>query len=754
MSTTRKARTSAAWGRLATIMAAAATFTVACGDSGTGTGDGSGASAGTGGGSAQTGTGGTGTSSQTSSGADPFKDDDGDGLSEAQGDCDDTDASIPGPVEVCGDGKDNNCNGATDGAEPDGDGDGFGLCAGDCDDANPLVSPAIPEKAGDGIDNNCDGTIDADIDGDGFATGDGDCDDSNDAVFPGALENCYDGVDNDCNGFADAAEPDADNDGYGPCTGDCDDTNQAINPGSPEVVGDGVDNNCDFLVDGDADADGWTTQNGDCNDQNPLVNPAILETCGDNIDNDCDGTIDTDCLTKCQLADIFKTSVGCVYYAVDMNNDPAEGYDSLPYAVVVSNTDPSDTATVNIQTKQGGVWTTIQSFNIPPNQLHQFNLPDRHVNYTNVNLAGAYKIVANVPVVAYQFQPIDGVNSFTSDASLLIPTSALDRFYYNIGWGKPSFGNPQVAIVVAEDGTQVTMTPTTPTLAGGAIPALAANVAYTFPTTYNAGDVIQIEASGGGNAGLGGSFITANKPIALFSGNWCANVPTQVCCCDHLEEQLFGVQTWGKTYVGARHPVRNSGTPEAAYWQIVAAENGTTVSFRATPGTTGLPATQVINQGQVISFGVGGTVAAPGDFIVTADKPILVMQYMTSSQNTNASVANAGDPFMTQAVPVEQFLDHYIVLAPVNWVNDRMVITKRVGETVTIDGNLISQASFVTINDGVNPPQWEVGRISVGDGFHSLTGTAPFGVTVLGFDSYDSYGYPGGLNQQVLNPMN
>lgn len=310
---------------------------------------------------------------------------------------------------------------------------------------------------------------------------------------------------------------------------------------------------------------------------------------------------------------------------------------------------------------------------------------------------------------------------------------------------------------MAEDGTQVTVKPNIATVAGGGIPALAAGVNYTFPTTYNSGDVIQLEASGGGTTGLGGTYITANKPLAVFSTHWCANTgASQTCCCDHLEEQLFGVQTWGKTYVAARHPVRNTGNvADVVYWHIVAAENGTNVSFRATPGTTGLPAAQVLNQGQVFQLAVGGnTTTAPGDFIITADKPILVMQYMTSSGFTNVAPAAAGDPFMAQAVPVEQFLDKYVVLAPANWVNDRMVITKPVGATVIVDGSMIAQSSFRTINDGVNPPLWEVARITVSDGVHSLSGSAPFGVMILGFDEYDSYAYPGGLNQQVLNPMN
>jgi len=49
-------------------------------------------------------------------------DDDGDGYSEDEGDCDDTDAGIaPDAAEICGDGVDQNCDGATNGCELSGD---------------------------------------------------------------------------------------------------------------------------------------------------------------------------------------------------------------------------------------------------------------------------------------------------------------------------------------------------------------------------------------------------------------------------------------------------------------------------------------------------------------------------------------------------------------------------------------------------------------------------------------------------------
>ena len=47
---------------------------------------------------------------------------------------------------------------------------------------------------------------------------------------------------------------------------------------------------------------------------------------------------------------------------------------------------------------------------------------------------------------------------------------------------------------------------------------------------------------------------------------------------------------------------------------------------------------------------------------------------------------------------------------------------------------------------------WQVARFPIGDGVHLLISDEPVGVIVYGYDEYVSYGYPGGLNLNVVDP--
>jgi hypothetical protein len=239
-------------------------------------------------------------------------------------DCDDTDPDVnPGVVEeafgsdMCGDGLDNDCDGAVDMMDP-----GCFECTvpADCDDGNPCTDDLCVENLCANLNNTapCDDgddcTVDdvcadgecsgapLDADQDGYpsdACGGTDCNDAEAAINPGATEApfgdpvCSDQIDNDCDGLVDGQD-----NGCQECTvaGDCDDAN-------PCTEDDCVANECVHVDNSDQDQDGYASDlcgGTDCDDSDPNVHPDVPEAyfgdpvCEDGIDNNCNGYTDSE----------------------------------------------------------------------------------------------------------------------------------------------------------------------------------------------------------------------------------------------------------------------------------------------------------------------------------------------------------------------------------------------------------------------------------------------------------------------------
>jgi hypothetical protein len=212
-------------------------------------------------------------------------------------DCNDADPSVhPGAKEICGDGKDQDCDGhdlPTD--QCDNDGDRYTKAMGDCDDNNPARSPGVVERC-DGIDNNCDGVTDEGFNvGAACANGVGACQVMSTTVCsasfvdvvcggtPGAPkpETCN-GIDDDCNGRVDDVPG-------GATTGDvanCGGCNVACSM-RPNSVAACVMGGCvSTCAPGFVDTDRNPANGCECK----LTNNGV-EIC-DGLDNDCNGAVD------------------------------------------------------------------------------------------------------------------------------------------------------------------------------------------------------------------------------------------------------------------------------------------------------------------------------------------------------------------------------------------------------------------------------------------------------------------------------
>lgn len=185
------------------------------------------------------------------------------------------------------------CSNIFKGGEPeetDDDGDGYSEVEGDCDDSDANINPGESEAPGDGVDNDCDeATTDDDVDGDGYSEAEGDCDDNAAAIHPGAAEVPYNGKDDDCKPTT--RDDDLDADGYD-YDSDCNDRDASIHPGAAEIPYNGDDDDCSTATrDDDLDRDGYLHAT-DCDDDDNTSHPGAIEVLNDTADNDCDGLVD------------------------------------------------------------------------------------------------------------------------------------------------------------------------------------------------------------------------------------------------------------------------------------------------------------------------------------------------------------------------------------------------------------------------------------------------------------------------------
>jgi hypothetical protein len=295
-----------------------------------------------------------------------------------------------------------------------------------------------------------------------------------------------------------------------------------------------------------------------------------------------------------------------------------------------------------------------------------------------------------------------------------------------------------MVIVATEDNTIVTITATVDTAPGmNGMPALVAGVPVPLPPLKRY-DYIQVSAS---NKDLSASKITSSAPVAVFGGHSCGQVPnTDVDFCDHLEEQIFPIDTWGNHYVAMRAPPRNK---EPMAWRVLASKDGTKVDFDP---AVSIGSTTQLDGGELIQF------TSDGDFDVSSNEPILLAGYMYGCKSTMLQDC-PGDPSMVLSVPVEQWLTDYVFLVDYSYTSDKVKLVRSKGQLVEVGCfGEVTQWTDIT-----KEYQTAVVNILPGDrncepGTNTATGEAPFSIMVVGEAASTSYAYPGGLALKPINP--
>ena len=519
---------------------------------------------------------------------------------------------------------------------------------------------------------------------------------------------------------------------------------------------------------------------------------------GDGGNNSCVGGA---CSATCELANMNHSSVGCEYYAVDMDGAQGPPYDAC-YAVFVANV---STAPVHITVDMTGTPIDLSMYAKLPvgtgtsltygaydpmaglapggvailfldyglSTLFDIGnvacpvpaaLADG-VQVHGTGLGNAFHITTDVPVVAYQELPYGGGAAAATGASLLIPTSAWQTNYIAVAaydTAAPpidvNVGGPSHDIVALMDNTTVTIRPLSAIAAGTGVAAGAANEPYTVMLDH--GQYVQLTQSDP----LSGSPVTSDQPIGVFGGHQIMGIDR--CCGDHGEQMLTPVSALGSEYVAAPHGDRKTdGTPDPRIYRIYGAVDETQLTYE--PAGTG-PAT--VNEGEMLEIRTASDQTA-GAFVVRsqdAQHPFAMFTYMSGAGDQDGG-DGAGDPDFVRLVPPPQFLAHYVFFTdPTYPFTDLTIVRQQVmgvfadvkldcmGTIPAGDWNPVGTSGTYEIAHEKIVDHWNA-QNGCNNGVHVMDSAQPFGVWVWGWGTADtntgwvSYGYPAG---EAVLPIN
>ena len=240
---------------------------------------------------------------------------------------------------------------------------------------------------------------------------------------------------------------------------------------------------------------------------------------------------------------------------------------------------------------------------------------------------------------------------------------------------------------------------------------------------------------------LTGTKIVTNKPVSVFSGHECANVPWNVAACSHLTEQLPPTALLGKEYYTAPLANRTSYTIK-----ILAAYNSTTVNIYCNNTVE----SYAINEGEFHNK----TMQIKQYCAVRSNKEVLVVQFSHGGDEDN----NYGDPMMTLVPATNKYLNkfdfstirnpfrqfvHYVnIIVMEQYYQPNMIYLIAGGVNrslatqqwvpIQVNNTIEAYATQVTIPEGVAQV------------FHTNS-SAQMMTIVYGFSRHDGYGHIGGM---------
>ena len=258
---------------------------------------------------------------------------------------------------------------------------------------------------------------------------------------------------------------------------------------------------------------------------------------------------------------------------------------------------------------------------------------------------------------------------------------------------------------------------------------------------------------------ISGTRLTANKPISVFSGHECADVPIASAPCDMLIEQLQPIDTWGTEV--AIIPLR---TRDGDIIKVFASHDSTRVSVTHTNINDD---TVVRNIRFVLDANKFEEILIKDFTLIQSNYQIAVFQFSRSYLTDNNIFS---DPFMLSLPPREQYLDSYVVapapfdpslegnsfttrVAYENYTNIAVPVESFNSGLITINNSSINASEFRPIRRADNSIWGYGARLLLDQGVQVIkheNSNAAFSVIMYGFSNQMSWGCAGGTG---LNPI-
>jgi hypothetical protein len=464
--------------------------------------------------------------------------------------------------------------------------------------------------------------------------------------------------------------------------------------------------------------------------------------------------------SDCQTAETNSNSLlGCLFYTLEADNVTADEGATTSFLITNPGDDP---AAVELQYPSppdaGGAtqWSSATSVQVATGQSGRL-LAGLPVIAVGTSPNTAIRVSSDRPVTVVEIESDDASESATSSGgTMVLPLQSLGVDYRAVTY--PQAATPAIAstpgsrggagrvmIVGTQMGTRVHLKPFAEISAdpGGGTPRLEAGDDYAI--ALDDGDVFQIY-TGADAEDLTGSRVTADQPIAVFSGNISTTYGSQatgINSPDLAHEQMPPLATWSRMYVAAALTPQASvgctsffGLEGASIWRVVASTDDTQVSFDV-PSFSTLqlltPATllaEPLVQPLTLGAGEARSLLAVGSFTVTASNPILVTQGLDCEPSLSLAIAADSGALLE---------DLRFAVLP-NFDQLLGVVRPR-GAEVDLDGVAIPDELFQTAGSlfEVAGVPLAVCAPAASVCTHHLTASRGFGMTLRGMDVESSY---------------